>query len=95
LGQDTFCRLTRDSPDGTLRPRGRAQGWFLGVEVAGVVAFVELFFFGAADAVDHAASFDGLALGDLFGPAANVLVGFNIQELTGVIELTLSQNAVP
>src|SRR5262249_8880535 len=64
-------------------------------EIAGVVAFAELFRGRAARAVDHAAALDGGPREDGVGPALDVLVVLHGTELGRTVVPALRQPAVP
>jgi hypothetical protein len=47
------------------------------------MAFGELLFLGAGNAVDAAAALDGRAFGNLLGPAHQIGVAFRVEEFRG------------
>jgi hypothetical protein len=57
----------------------------LRLEIAGVMALVQLFFRRPAGAVDHSPALDGRALADFFRPARHVLIFVRLQELARVV----------
>src|SRR5882757_5006225 len=65
------------------------------LEVAGVMAFMELVRGIALQAVDDASALDGRAIADQVGPALDVLVVADRQELARAIQQALGQPAVP
>jgi hypothetical protein len=56
-----------------------------GLEIAGVISFVQLFFERPADAIDHSPALDGRALADFFRPARQVFIFVRLQELARVV----------
>src|ERR1700704_6831277 len=66
-----------------------------GLEIAGVVAFVQLTGGLAPSAVDHASALHRRAFGDGVGPALHVFVLLHAQEFAGAVEHALRQAAVP
>ena len=66
-----------------------------GVEIAGVVALVQLARGLAADAVDHPPALHGRPFGDRVGPALHVLVLLHAEELGRAVEPALRQPAIP
>src|SRR3954471_4405439 len=67
----------------------------LRLEVAGVVALVQLARRLAPGAVDHAAALHRRALRNLVGPAQDVRVLVHLQELARSVQLPLGERAVP
>src|SRR3982751_6823584 len=65
------------------------------LEVAGVVALVQLVGGIALQAVDDPPALDGRALADRIGPALDVAVLCHRQELAGAVEQSLGESAVP
>src|SRR5215467_12230681 len=56
-----------------------------GLEIAGVMALVQLFFRRPAGAVDHSPALDGRALTDFFCPACQVFILVRLQERARVV----------
>ena len=56
-----------------------------GLEIAGVMSFVQLFFNRPAGAVDHSPALDGRALADFFRPARKVFIFVRLQELARIV----------
>src|SRR6516162_4875162 len=56
-----------------------------GLEIAGVMALVQLFFRRPAGAVDHSPALDGRALTDFFRPACQVFIFVRLQERARVV----------
>src|SRR2546421_8781408 len=56
-----------------------------GLEIAGVMALVQLCFRRPAGAVDHSPALDGRALADFFRPARQVFIFVRLQELARVV----------
>ena len=59
------------------------------------MALVQLARWLAHDAVDHATTPHGRALGDVVRPAQDVGLGLNLQKLARFVELSLCEGAVP
>src|SRR5581483_2356815 len=66
-----------------------------GLEIAGVMALVQLALGIAGDAIDHAPALYRRALGELVGPAVDVLVFVHGEELAGAIDQAFRERAVP
>src|SRR5215475_2560161 len=56
-----------------------------GLEIAGAVSFVQLFFKRPAGAIDHSPALDGRAFADFFRPARQVFIFVRLQELARVV----------
>src|SRR5258708_7705949 len=65
------------------------------VEIAGVVALVQLARGLAPGAVDHAPALHSRALGDRVGPALHVLVCLDLKEFARTIQQALREAAIP
>ena len=65
------------------------------VEITGVVAFVELCFGLAEDAVDHATALDLGSGVDLLGPAHDALITLDVKECCRIVETAKGELAVP
>src|SRR5664279_2288529 len=87
LNMRSFDQLSRSSS--CRRLAGLNLVLRLGVEIAGVVAFVQLVRGLARGAVDHATALHRRALGDGVGPALHVLVVLHCQEFAAAIEQAL------
>ena len=66
----------------------------LRLEIAGVMALVQLFFRRPAGAVDHSPALGGRALADFFRPARQVFIFVRLQELARVVVGGAIQHAV-
>src|ERR1700751_693605 len=66
-----------------------------GVEIAGVMALVELARRITGNAVDHAPALDGRAFCNLVGPALHVLVFVHGEEFARAIDQALGERAIP
>jgi hypothetical protein len=56
-----------------------------GLEIAGVMAFVQLFFRRPAGAVDHSPALDGRACADFFRSTCQVFIFMRLQERARVV----------
>jgi len=65
-----------------------------GLEIAGVMALVQLFFRRPAGAVDHSPALDGRALTDFFRPACQIFIFVRLQECARVVVGGAVQHAV-
>src|SRR5690625_1944927 len=66
-----------------------------GIEIAGIVALVQLLGRIAPGAIDHAPALHSRPLGDLLGPTIHMLVTAGIEEFRGLVGLIAHQRAIP